>query len=261
MGPTKEFEQEAWFCGYRHIAGLDEAGRGPLAGPVVAAAVILPFSCRLPGVNDSKQLTESERQELFAAIFKKAVAIGVGSADAGEIDAINILEATRLAMRRAIAGLDPPPDYLLVDALTLPGVPLPSRPIIKGDALSVSIAAASIIAKVTRDRLMARYHRTYPQYNFLSHKGYCTEEHLQRLADHGPCAIHRRTFEPVRQAVPAASRAVPARVMVHFSWKDDVNADRRSATSVRTKQRGARGAVIARQRISHPRSQSQDDIG
>ncbi|MBD0316491.1 MAG: ribonuclease HII, partial [Nitrospiraceae bacterium] len=147
------------------------------------------------------------------------------------------------------------------DALTLPGVPLPSRPIIKGDALSVSIAAASIIAKVTRDRLMAGYHRTYPQYNFLSHKGYCTEEHLQRLADHGPCAIHRRTFEPVRQAVPAASRAVPARVMVHFSWKDDVNADRRSATSVRTTQRGARGAVIARQRISHPRSQSQDDIG
>ncbi len=214
LGPSKEFEQEARRCGYRHIAGLDEAGRGPLAGPVVAAAVILPFSCRLPGVNDSKQLTDAERQVLFAAIFEKAVAIGVGSADASEIDSINILEATRLAMRRAIAGLDPPPDYLLLDALSLPDVALPSRPIIKGDALSVSIAAASIIAKVTRDRLMASYHRTYPQYNFLSHKGYCTEEHLSRLADHGPCAIHRRTFEPVRQAIPGR-RAVP-RVMVHL---------------------------------------------
>ncbi len=261
MGPTKEFEQEARRCGYRHIAGVDEAGRGPLAGPVVAAAVILPFSCRLPGVNDSKQLTQSDRQALFAIIFEKAVAIGVGSADACEIDSINILEATRLAMRRAIAGLDPPPDYLLLDALTLPGVPVPSRPIIKGDALSVSIAAASIIAKVTRDRLMARYHRTYPQYNFLSHKGYCTEEHLQRLADHGPCAIHRRTFEPVRHTLPGASPPVRARVMVHFSWKDDVHADRRSATSVRTEQRGARGAIIARQRLSHPGAEPQDDLG
>jgi ribonuclease HII len=206
LGPTKEFKQEARRCGYRHIAGLDEAGRGPLAGPVVAAAVILPFSCRLPGVNDSKQLTEAEREFLSAAIFEKAVGIGIGSADASEIDAINILEATRLAMCRAIEGLDPTPDYLLVDALTLPRVALPSRPIIKGDALCLSIAAASIIAKVTRDRLMTAYHCTYPEYNFASHKGYGTEGHLRRLADHGPCAIHRRTFEPVRQALlgPAA---------------------------------------------------------
>jgi ribonuclease HII len=201
LGPTKDFEQEARRCGYRHIAGLDEAGRGPLAGPVVAAAVILPFSCRLPGVNDSKQLTPAERETLCAAIFELAVGIGIGSADASEIDSLNILEATRLAMRRAIEGLDPTPDFLLVDALTLPKVALPSRPIIKGDALSISIAAASIIAKVTRDRLMATYHKTYPEYNFLSHKGYGTEDHLRRLADFGPCAIHRRTFEPVRQAL------------------------------------------------------------
>jgi ribonuclease HII len=211
LGPTKEFEQEARRCGYRLIAGLDEAGRGPLAGPVVAAAVILPFSCRLRGVNDSKQLTEAEREQVSTVIFEKAVGIGIGSADAAEIDSLNILEATRLAMRRAIEGLEPLPDYLLLDALTLPKVGIPSRPIIKGDALSISIAAASIIAKVTRDRLMATYHRTFPHYNFLSHKGYCTEDHLRRLADFGPCAIHRRTFEPVRQALAGRQ---PARVSV-----------------------------------------------
>lgn len=200
MGPTEEFEQEARRCGYRRIAGIDEAGRGPLAGPVVAAAVILPFRCRLAGVDDSKQLTEAERDRLYAVILEKAVGVGIGSADAHEIDSLNILEATRLAMRRALDNLAPAPDYLLTDAVTLPAVTVPGRPIIKGDALSLSIAAASIIAKVTRDRLMAAYHEAFPQYNFLSHKGYGTVEHLQRLARYGPCAIHRRTFAPVRES-------------------------------------------------------------
>lgn len=200
MGPTKEFEQEARRCGYRRIAGLDEAGRGPLAGPVVAAAVVLPFGCRLTGVDDSKQLSEAERERLYAAILASAVAVGIGSADSCEIDSINILEATRLAMGRAVESLTPAPDFLLLDAVTLTGVAIPSRPIIKGDALSLSIAAASIVAKVTRDRIMAVYHETFPRYNFLSHKGYCTEEHLRHLAEYGPCPIHRRSFAPVREA-------------------------------------------------------------
>ncbi|BFU93826.1 MAG: Ribonuclease HII [Nitrospira sp.] len=201
MGPTEEFELEARRCGYRRIAGLDEAGRGPLAGPVVAAAVILPSRCRLVGVDDSKQLTETERNHLFILITQRAVAIGIGSASHEEIDRVNILEATRLAMYRAVAAVSPVPDCLLVDAVSLPGSTLPVRSIIKGDALSVSIAAASIVAKVTRDRLMAEYHALYPQYNFLSHKGYGTEEHRQRLAEHGPSAIHRRTFAPVAQVL------------------------------------------------------------
>jgi ribonuclease HII len=201
MGPTEEFEQEARRCGYRHIAGIDEAGRGPLAGPVVAAAVILRARCRLAGVDDSKLLSEAKREQLYTAIVEKAVSVGIGSADAGEIDSLNILEATRLAMRRAIENLAPSPDYLLVDAVTLPAVRVPVRPIIKGDALSMSIAAASIIAKVTRDHLMAAYHEMFPQYNFLSHKGYGTAEHLQRLSRFGPCAIHRLTFSPVREAI------------------------------------------------------------
>ena len=206
MGPTEEFERAARLCGYRRIAGIDEAGRGPLAGPVVAAAVVLPVRCRLSGIDDSKQLSEGERARLYAAILEHAVGMGIGSADVGEIDRFNILEATRLAMRRAIDQLAPPPDYLLIDAVTLPGIGIPERPIIKGDSLSRSIAAASIIAKVTRDRLMAEYHDMFPQYDFLSHKGYGTREHLQRLARHGPCSIHRRTFTPVHEAILAAKR-------------------------------------------------------
>src|SRR5262249_39610996 len=166
MGPTEEFERVARLCGYRRVAGIDEAGRGPLAGPVVAAAVVLPIHVRLTGVDDSKQLSEAERERLYDAILDKAVGVGIGSADAGEIDAINILEASRLAMCRALANLDPAPDFLLTDAVTLPAVRVPLRPIIKGDALSLSIAAASIVAKVTRDRLMAAFHETFPQYNF-----------------------------------------------------------------------------------------------
>ncbi|HEU4683911.1 MAG TPA: ribonuclease HII [Nitrospira sp.] len=209
MGPTDEFEREARRCGYRRIAGLDEAGRGPLAGPVVAAAVVLPARCRLPGIDDSKQLSALEREALYATISSCAVAIGVGWASHEEIDRLNILEATRLAMQRAIASLIPLPDCLLIDALTLPACALPARSIIKGDALSVSIAAASVIAKVTRDRMMDDYHGRFPEYNFQSHKGYSTEEHMQRLSVHGPCAIHRRTFAPVAQLLGQASTSPP----------------------------------------------------
>jgi ribonuclease HII len=209
MGPGDEFEQEARRRGYRRIAGIDEAGRGPLAGPVVAAAVILPVHVRLTGVDDSKQLSEAERERLYHAILEKAVGVGVGSADAGEVDSLNILEASRLAMCRAIADLAPSPDYVLTDAVTLPAIRIPLRPIIKGDALSLSIAAASIIAKVTRDRLMAAYHETFPEYNFLSHKGYGTAEHRSMLARFGPCPIHRRTFAPVREAAASARTVEP----------------------------------------------------
>ena len=201
MGPTEEFEQEARRCGYRRIAGVDEAGRGPLAGPVVAAAVILPVRCRLTGVDDSKQLSASERERLYTTILERAVGVGIGSATPQEIDRLNILEATRMAMGRAVAALHPDPDFVLIDAVTLPHLALPVRPIIKGDALSLSIAAASIVAKVTRDRLMAEYHQVYPLYNFLSHKGYGTEEHLECLARYGPCPIHRQTFAPVVDAI------------------------------------------------------------
>jgi ribonuclease HII len=191
VGPTDEFELEARRRGYRRIAGLDEAGRGPLAGPVVASAVVLPSRCRLIGCDDSKLLTESEREELYVAITQRAVDIGIGSATEEEIDRLNILEATRLAMHRALAGLRPQPDCLLIDAISLPDCPIPIRSIIKGDGLCMSVAAASIVAKVTRDRLMAEYH----------HKGYCTEEHLQQLATHGPCLIHRRTYAPVAEMI------------------------------------------------------------
>ncbi|MGZ8384041.1 MAG: ribonuclease HII [Nitrospira sp.] len=213
MGPTDEFELEARRCGYRLIAGLDEAGRGPLAGPVVAAAVILPTRCRLAGVDDSKQVSESARVQLYEVIIRRARAVGVGIATEQEVDCLNILEATRLAMRRALASLTPPADCLLIDAVILSNLAIPSRPIIKGDTLSISIAAASIVAKVTRDRMMAVHHQTYPDYNFLSHKGYGTEEHLQRLAQYGPCAIHRRTFAPVAKLLDGRrGRRSPSRM-------------------------------------------------
>ena len=197
MEPTDIFEAEARRRGYRYIAGLDEAGRGPLAGPVVAAAVILPRRCQIPGLNDSKQLSETERNRLYAAVRAKACMVGVGSASQEEIDRINILQATRLAMQRAVAAMSVVPDYLLLDAVTLPRLAIPQRAIITGDCLSQSIAAASVIAKVTRDRMMADYHLEFPQYNFLSHKGYCTPEHVRLLKRYGPCALHRRTFWPV----------------------------------------------------------------
>ena len=209
MGPTDEFELEARRRGYRRVAGLDEAGRGPLAGPVVAAAVILPTRCRLAGINDSKQVSELERTRLYEVIIQRARAVAVGVATEQEIDRLNILEATRLAMSRALTSLTPSADCLLIDAVTLPNLAIPSRSIIKGDTLSMSIAAASIVAKVTRDRMLVMYHHAYPVYNFLSHKGYGTEEHLQRLAQHGPCAIHRRTFAPVAQLICGHRRVRP----------------------------------------------------
>ena len=216
VGPTNEFELEARRCGYRRIAGLDEAGRGPLAGPVVASAVVLPSRCRLIGCDDSKLLSESEREQLYMVIRKRAVSIGIGSATEQEIDRLNILEATRLAMHRALAGLMPTPDCLLIDAISLPSCPIPVRSIIKGDALCMSVAAASIVAKVTRDRLMAEYHRVYPHYNFLSHKGYGTEEHLQQLATHGPCQIHRRTYAPVADVIARSRNVRPEHVRQNF---------------------------------------------
>jgi ribonuclease HII len=219
VGPTDEFELEARRRGYRRIAGLDEAGRGPLAGPVVASAVVLPSRCRLIGCDDSKLLTETEREQLYRVITKRAVRIGIGSATEQEIDRLNILEATRLAMLRALAGLSPKPDCLLIDAISLPGCSIPVRSIIKGDALCMSVAAASIVAKVTRDRLMVEYHRLYPHYNFLSHKGYCTEEHLQQLAAHGPCQIHRRTYAPVAALLAHARESRSAALLEQESGR------------------------------------------
>ena len=197
MGPTESFEQEARQCGYAFVAGLDEAGRGPLAGPVVAAAVMLPCRFKLAGLDDSKRVSAADRERLAKVIRRRATGIGIGVASVPEIDALNILRATRLAMVRALQELKPSPDFLLLDAVTLPAVPLPQRPVIKGDCLCVSIAAASIIAKVTRDRLMQEYHRQYPSYHFHVHKGYATPAHLSLLDQFGPCEIHRRSFRPV----------------------------------------------------------------
>jgi len=180
------------------MAGLDEAGRGPLAGPVIAAAVILPRRCSLKGLQDSKLLTGSQREHLYKDIVDRALGWSIGLATEKEIDTLNILEAARLAFTRAIEVLSPQPDYLLLDAMRLTHVPIPQRAIIKGDRLSVSIAAASIIAKVSRDRMMLEYHSRYPQYQFHLHKGYPTPEHLKRLAHFGPCEGHRQSFRPVQ---------------------------------------------------------------
>ncbi len=195
--PDGVFEQEARTRGYRRVAGVDESGRGPLAGPVVAAAVVLPRLCRLEGLRDCKLLTAQQREELYARLLSVAVDIGVGVVGADVIDAVNILEATRLAMAQAVGHLSPPPDFLLLDAVVLRGMAMEQRPVIKGDQLCLSVAAASIVAKIVRDRLMARAHARYPQYGFLAHKGYGTAQHLRQLRRHGPCELHRRSFEPV----------------------------------------------------------------
>ena len=180
---------------YQRIAGVDEAGRGALAGPVVAAAVILPINCQLSGVTDSKQLTPKKRAELFDEIHRAAVAVGVGYVDNKDIDRINILQATMGAMAQAIAQITPSPDYVLVDGTHLPEISPPTKAIPKGDTLIRSIAAASIIAKVTRDRLMIEFDEIYPGYGFQSHKGYGTLLHRQAIAQLGPCPIHRRSFK------------------------------------------------------------------
>ncbi len=184
----KEYESHGWIC------GIDEVGRGPLCGPVVASAVILPKDCQILYLNDSKKLSEKKREELYDVIMEQAIAVGVGMASPQRIDEINILQATYEAMRQAIAGLKVKPAVLLNDAVTIPEVEIPQIPIIKGDAKSVSIAAASIIAKVTRDRMMVEYDRIYPGYDLASNKGYGTKVHMEALKTVGPCEIHRRTF-------------------------------------------------------------------
>lgn len=198
MEPTNFFEESARTRGFRLTAGLDEAGRGPLAGPVVAAAVILPRRSALAGLRDSKLLTELQRNQLFEDIVGRALGWSVGLATEQEIDSLNILAATRLAFKRALERLCPQPDYLLVDAVRLTHVTTPQQPIVKGDYLSISVAAASIIAKVTRDRMMLKYHEQFPQYQFHIHKGYPTAKHLKLLAQFGPCEGHRQTFRPVQ---------------------------------------------------------------
>jgi ribonuclease HII len=203
MGPTDFFESSARACGFRRIAGLDEAGRGPLAGPVVVAVVILPRRCVFDVLDDSKLLSADQRCSLFKSITCQAQSWGIGTASEQEIDELNILGATRLAGSRAINALDSPPDYLLLDALQIPSVCIRQRAVIKGDQLSVSIAAASILAKVSRDRIMDTYHERFPDYQFHLHKGYPTPEHLKRLRQFGPCPGHRQSFGPVRACLIA----------------------------------------------------------
>lgn len=188
----KKYEYEYEKFGY--VCGIDEVGRGPFAGPVVACAVILPANSQILYLNDSKKLSEKKREELYDIIMKEAVAVGIGIRDAGRIDEINILQATYEAMRDAIANLKVKPDVLLNDAVTIPGVDIKQVPIIKGDAKSVSIAAASIIAKVTRDRMMVEYDAEYPGFDFASNKGYGTQKHIDALREQGPTPIHRRSF-------------------------------------------------------------------
>ena len=183
--------------GFKCIAGIDEAGRGPLAGPVVASAVILTSDLQISGLRDSKKVPEKERASLFWDIVLSSLDIGIGIVEHDEIDRINILQATRLAMVKAIADLCIMPDAFIIDAITLPSVNIKQFSIIKADAKSASVAAASIIAKHTRDMIMHRYHYLYPEYNFSRHKGYCTEEHLRTLSLHGPCSIHRKSFRKV----------------------------------------------------------------
>ena len=190
----KLWEYERGYSGYSHICGIDEAGRGPLAGPVVAGAVILPKDCDLLYINDSKQLSEKKREELYTAILEKALCWGVGYASPQRIDEINILQATYEAMREAISKLHPQPDLLLNDAVTIPQVSMRQIPIIKGDAKSISIGAASIIAKVTRDRLMREYDQLFPGYGFAKNKGYGGEAHIEALKKYGPTPIHRKSF-------------------------------------------------------------------
>ncbi|MCI8949988.1 MAG: ribonuclease HII [Lachnospiraceae bacterium] len=187
-----EFERQyGWASG---ICGIDEAGRGPLAGPVVAGAVILPKDCKILYLNDSKKLSEKRREELFLEIQDKAVSYAAGIVSPGEIDAINILQATYEAMRQAVRKLSQVPDVLLNDAVEIPGLSMKQVKIIHGDAKSLSIAAASVLAKVTRDHMMMEYDVIYPEYGFAKHKGYGTKAHIQALKDHGPCPIHRKTF-------------------------------------------------------------------
>ena len=194
MSELWNYEQAAFEEGYELVCGVDEAGRGPLAGPVCAAAVVLPKGLEIEGLNDSKKLTDKRRRELYDVICEQAVAYGIAFADHKEIDEINILQATFHAMERAVEHLSVRPDIVLVDGNRAPSIPLPVKTVIKGDSLSASIAAASILAKVTRDRLMEQLDATYPQYGFAKNKGYGTAQHIAALKEYGPCPAHRRSF-------------------------------------------------------------------
>lgn len=196
---TFAFERALRRQGFATIAGTDEAGRGPLAGPVVAAAVILPQLCEFSVFRDSKQLSPAARAHLFGYLREIGAVIGVGICASEEIDQLNILRASLLAMQKAVANLTVTPDFLLVDGKFTTPAPLPQLSLVKGDRRSATIAAASIVAKEVRDQLMAEYHHRFPQYNFAGHKGYPTAEHRRLLVEHGPCAIHRRTFRGVRE--------------------------------------------------------------
>jgi len=193
------FEKKAFQKGFSRIAGIDEAGRGPLAGPVVSAAVIIPISLQIPGISDSKKLTPKKRNYLYEKIYDLAVSVGIGIVDPLEIDRINILQAALLSMAMAVENLAPQPDCLLIDGIFSISSALPQEAIPKGDALSVSIAAASIVAKVTRDRLMKRYHQDYPQFGFSKHKGYTTKAHNKAIQQFGCCPIHRKSFKGVKE--------------------------------------------------------------
>lgn len=193
--PDYEFEKAAVNSGFSFICGVDEAGRGPLAGPVCAAAVILPAGAVIEGLDDSKKLTEKKREKLYDIIRETAVAYSVAYGTLEEIETVNILEATYLAMNRAIEGLTVKPDFALIDGNRVPrGIKIPCETIVKGDSKSMSVAAASVLAKVTRDRLMLEYDKKYPEYNFKKHKGYGTKEHTELIKQYGPCEIHRLSF-------------------------------------------------------------------
>ena len=191
------YEKELYTQGIHLIAGVDEVGRGPLAGPVVAAAVILPENCKIPGLNDSKKIPKSKHKEIYEAVLQEAIAIGIGVKDNQVIDQVNIYEATKLAMIEAIGQLNPQPQHLLIDAMKL-DLPISQTSIIKGDANSLSIAAASIVAKVTRDQMVEEFDRKYPGYDFAQNAGYGTAKHLAGLQELGVTPIHRRSFEPVK---------------------------------------------------------------
>lgn len=193
--PDYEFEKVAVNSGFSCICGVDEAGRGPLAGPVCAAAVILPEGAVIEGLDDSKKLTEKKRKGLYDIIKETAVAYSVAYGTLEEIETVNILEATYLTMNRAIEGLNVKPDFALIDGNRIPrGIKIPCETIVKGDSKSMSVAAASVLAKVTRDRLMLEYDKKYPEYNFKKHKGYGTKEHTELIKQYGPCEIHRLSF-------------------------------------------------------------------
>lgn len=192
--PTFKYEQKHYDEGYRAICGVDEAGRGPLCGPVVAAAVILPLGLEIEGLNDSKKLSEKKREALFDVICEKAIAYAIAEASPAEIDEINILNASMLAMRRAVEALDVPADFALIDGNCSRGFNIPTETVVKGDAKSYSIAAASILAKVTRDRGCIELDREYPEYGIAKHKGYPTKDHMDAVREHGPAPIYRKSF-------------------------------------------------------------------